>query len=95
MSIPSFNQVQIGSIARLSQRAYLCTATHEFGEPTFNLITKAITIGDRCWIGPNAFVGPGVIMQDESRCLAGAVVVGSVDAGEVVGGVPAKPLGRT
>jgi len=36
-------------------------------------MTKPIVIADGCWVGAQAFVGPGVTMGEGSRCLAGAV----------------------
>ena len=87
--ILSLAPVKIGSNVCLSQRAFLCTGSHDFRKESFDLITKAITVEDGCWIGAQAFVGPGVTMGQGSRCLAGAVVVNDVEAGTTVGGVPA------
>ncbi len=92
VAILTLATVRIGSNVCLSQRAYLCTGSHDFSKTTFDLITQPITIGDGCWIGANAFVGPGVTMGDGSRCLAGAVVVKDVGTGSTVGGVPARPI---
>ena len=88
--ILSLERVKIGSNVCVSQRAFLCTGSHDFGKEAFDLITKPIRIGDGCWIGAQAFVGPGVTCGDGSRCLAGAVVVKDVAAGTTVGGVPAR-----
>jgi putative colanic acid biosynthesis acetyltransferase WcaF len=92
--ILSLDRVRIGSNVCLSQRAFLCTGSHDFGKETFDLITKSIEIGDGCWIGAQAFVGPGVSFGPGSRCLAGAVVVKDVPAGATVGGVPARAVGE-
>lgn len=94
VTILSLERVRIGSNVCLSQRAFLCTGSHDFGKETFDLITKPIEIGDGCWIGAQAFVGPGVTFGASSRCLAGAVVVKDVATGTTVGGVPAKVMGR-
>lgn len=88
--ILSLDEVRIGSNCCISQRAFLCTGSHDFGKESFDLITRPITVGEGCWIGAQAFVGPGVTMGKGSRCLAGSVVVKAVDAGETVGGVPAR-----
>lgn len=91
--ILSLAKVTIGSNVCVSQRAFLCTGSHDFGKPTFDLITRPIAIGDGCWVGAQAFVGPGVTFGASSRCLAGAVVTKDVPEGATVGGVPAKALG--
>ena len=91
--ILSLNRVVIGSNVCISQRAFLCTGSHDFSKETFDLITRPIIIGEGCWIGAQAFVGPGVTMGAGSRCLAGAVVVKDVVAGTTVAGVPARENG--
>jgi putative colanic acid biosynthesis acetyltransferase WcaF len=91
--ILSLAQVRIGSNVCISQRAFLCTGSHDFAKPTFDLMIRPITVGDGCWIGAQAFVGPGVVFGDSSRCFAGAVVTKEVAAGAAVGGVPAKGIG--
>ena len=77
----------------LSQRAFLCTGSHEFEKESFDLVTGPITIGESCWVGAASFVGPGVTFAPGSRSLAGTVVVKDVDAGTTVGGVPGRVLG--
>jgi putative colanic acid biosynthesis acetyltransferase WcaF len=91
VKILSLAEVDVGSHVCLSQRAFLCTGSHDFGSTAFDLRTGPIRIGPGCWIGAQAFVGPGVVFGPESRCLAGAVVVRSVPPGSSVGGVPARP----
>ena len=90
--ILSLAPVRIGSHSCVSQRAFLCTGSHDFSKDSFDLITREIEIGESCWIGAQSFVGPGVSVGDGSRCLAGAVVVKDVANDQVVGGVPAKVL---
>lgn len=88
--ILSLAPVIIGSNVCISQRAFLCTGSHDFSKESFDLLTGPIEVGESCWIGAQAFVGPDVVMGNASRCLAGAVVVKDVGDGQVVGGVPAK-----
>jgi putative colanic acid biosynthesis acetyltransferase WcaF len=59
VQILSLERVVVGSNVCLSQRTFLCTGSHDFGKPTFDLIARPITIGDGCWIAAGAFVGPG------------------------------------
>lgn len=92
--ILSLAEVAIGSSVCLSQRAFLCTGSHDFSKPTFDLITKPIRIEEGCWIAAGAFVGPGVTIGAGSLCAAGSVVVKDVPAGGRVGGNPAKEIGR-
>jgi putative colanic acid biosynthesis acetyltransferase WcaF len=87
--ILSLDRVGIGANTCVSQRAFLCTGSHDFRQDTFNLVTAPIRIGESCWIGAQCFVGPGVSFGPGSRSLAGAVVVKDVPAGATVKGTPA------
>lgn len=90
--ILSLAEVGIGSNSCISQRAFLCTGSHDFSRESFDLITRPIVIGEGCWVGAQAFVGPGVTFGASSRCLAGAVVARDVAPGSTVAGVPAREL---
>ncbi|MDE0861939.1 MAG: WcaF family extracellular polysaccharide biosynthesis acetyltransferase, partial [Akkermansiaceae bacterium] len=72
--ILSLAQVTIGSNVCLSQRAFLCTGSHDFRKESFDLITKPIVIKEGCWICAQAFVGPGVTLGSGSMVKAGEVV---------------------
>ena len=88
----SLAPISIGSHTCISQRAYLCTGSHDFSKERFDLMTALITVGDHCWLGAQCFIGPGVNFGAGSRCLAGAVVTGDVEQGQTVAGVPARPV---
>jgi putative colanic acid biosynthesis acetyltransferase WcaF len=88
--ILSLAMVTIRSNVCLSQRAFLCTGSHDFRKETFDLITKPITVEDGCWIAAGAFVGPGVNIGGGSVVAAGAVVIKDVAAGTLLGGNPAR-----
>ena len=51
---------------------------------------RPITIGNSVFIGSNAIIMPGVIIEDEVIIAAGSVVTKSVPRGKLVGGNPAK-----
>jgi len=72
--ILSLARVTIGSNVCISQRAFLCTGSHDFKSETFDLITRPIEIGDGCWIAAQAFIGPGVVLPPGTMVKAGAVV---------------------
>ncbi|MEL6499994.1 MAG: acyltransferase [Cyanobacteria bacterium J06607_15] len=54
-----------------------------------------IDIHDNVFIGFNAIILPNVTINANTIVAAGAVVTKDVLAGNIVAGVPAKPIGRT
>ena len=71
--ILSLDRVVIGSNVCISQRAFLCTGSHDFNKETFDLITRPIEIGDGSWIAAQAFVGPGAVLAAGKMIKAGEV----------------------
>jgi len=69
--ILSLAKVTIGNHVCLSQRAFLCTGSHDFRKESFDLITKPIVVEDSCWICAQAFVGPGVTVPSGTMVKAG------------------------
>lgn len=84
--------VTIGSNSCLSQEAFLCTGSHNHRSESFDLIARPITIGEECWVGARAFVGPGVTVGSHCVVAACAVVVRDLPQGSLVAGNPARPL---
>jgi len=91
--ILSLAPVKIESSVCISQRAFICTGSHDHGSQGFDLKTLPVTIESGCWVAAMAFIGPGVTCGRGSLIGAGAVVIESISAGQRVFGVPAKPLG--
>jgi galactoside O-acetyltransferase len=53
-----------------------------------------VTIGRDVWIAANAVILPGVSVGNGSIVAAGAVVARDVPPYTIVGGVPARPIGK-
>lgn len=87
-------KVTLHKAATVSQRSFLCTASHDFDDPRFPLIGGDIRIRSDAWVAAEAFVGPGVTVGDRAVVLARSVVVRDTPAHVVVGGNPAKPIRR-
>lgn len=59
-----------------------------------SLDLKSILIKRNAWIGAGATILPGVTVGEDAIVAAGAVVHKDVEAGTIVGGVPAKLIRR-
>jgi len=89
VGILSLAQVTIESNVCISQRAYLCTGSHDFRAADFTLVTSPITIRSGSWIAAGAVVLPGVEIGPGSLVTAGSVVNRNVPPNTTVRGNPA------
>jgi putative colanic acid biosynthesis acetyltransferase WcaF len=79
----------IGSNVCISQRAFLCTGSHDYKQTTFDLITRPIKLEDGVWIGAGCWVGPGVTAESHSILTAGSVATKNLAAYGIYRGNPA------
>ena len=86
--------VTLGAGATVSQRAFLCTASHNISSPAHEQTERPISIGAGAWVAAEAFVGPGVTVGEGAVVAARAVVTKSVEPWTVVGGNPARFIKR-
>jgi putative colanic acid biosynthesis acetyltransferase WcaF len=86
-------KVTLGENATISQRAYLCTASHDIHSAGFGLIQRPVIIGKGAWVSAHSFVGPGVCIGESAVVGACAVVVKNVGVRVVVAGNPAQKVG--
>ena len=86
------DRIEIGAHATVSQRAFLCTATHDIDHPHMPLKTAPIRIGAGAWICAEAYVHPGVSVGVEAVVGVRAVALHDVLPRQVVGGNPARSI---
>ena len=84
--------VFVGDNTTVSQKSYLCTASHDITRPTLPLIHAPIHIEDPGWIGAYAFIGMGVTVGQGAVVGARASVYKDVQPWTVVGGNPAHKI---
>ena len=80
--------ISIGSDCVVCSGAYVLAHDSSFKDKK----PQPTRIGDRCFIGVNSVVLPGVSIGDGSVIGAGTVVVHDLQAGSVVAGNPARLL---
>ena len=90
----SVDRITLGDYATISQRSFICTASHDIGTLERQLFSKPITIESHAWVGAEAFVGPGAKIGEGAVVGARAVVTGDVHPWTVVVGNPARFITR-
>lgn len=70
------------------------TEQHDYNSPTYASVEKPVIIEDYVWIASRATILPGVTIGKESVVASGAVVTKDVPPLSIVGGVPARIIGR-
>ena len=86
----NLEQIIIGSNVCISQRAFLCTGSHNFKLATFDLITLPIKLEDGAWIGAGAWIGPGVTVGSHAVLAAQSVAGKNLEAKGIYRGNPAE-----
>lgn len=56
------DMIEIKENSTISQRTFLCTASHDFNRESFDLITKPILIKENTWVAAECAVLPGAIL---------------------------------
>jgi putative colanic acid biosynthesis acetyltransferase WcaF len=92
VGILSLAPVTIESNVCISQRAYLCTGSHDFRREDFKLKVAPITVRTGSWVAALAFVGPGVEVGTGAVVSAGSVVFKTVPPNTLVQGNPARVI---
>ncbi len=83
-------RIEIGAHATVSQRAFLCAATHEVDHPNMPLKIAPIRIDDGAWICAEAYIHLGITVGVDAVVGVRAVALHDVPSGQIVGGNPAR-----
>jgi len=89
VEIYSLDRISIGSNAVVSQRSYLCTASHDMSDIEFPFLTAPIVVQDEVWIATDVFVAPGVTIGRGAVIGARSTVFKDVQTAMVAFGDPA------
>jgi len=90
----SLGEIEIGSHVVISQRSYLCAASHDYQKVSFDIFAQKVEVEDQAWLAADVYVSPGVRIG--KGCLIGArsSVFSHMPAGMICLGLPAKPVKR-
>ena len=88
------SDLRIGNHVALATGVMVYNSEHNINDPHFKATSQPVIIEDYVFVGPRAIILPGVHIGKGAVVAAGAVVTKNVDAGTIVGGVPAKEIGK-
>jgi len=86
----SVGEIKIGRNTVISQKSYICAASHEYRKLTFNIIKAPISIEDEVWISTDVFISPGINIKKGAVIGARSSVFSDVGAGEIQYGNPSR-----
>lgn len=89
--------IELGENVNIGSNVSFYTDSHDYNDPYFRAsVSKVggIKVGNRAWIGPNAIILHDVQIGEGAVVAAGAVVTKDVPPFTVVGGIPAKIIGK-
>ena len=76
-------KIKIGRGSFIAPNVGLITQNHDSSNLEKHLPAQDIIIGEKCWIGMNAVIMPGVILGDSTIVGAGTIVTKSFADGQV------------
>lgn len=88
------DKLKIGNHTDIASQVLIYNSEHNLEAEDFRAITAPVEIGNYVFIGPRAIILPGVSIGEGAVVAAGAVVTKNVEPFVVVGGVPAKEIGK-
>lgn len=87
----SFGEIHIGKGTFIAPNVGIITENHNIEDPALRMSPKSVLIGEKCWIGMNSMILPGVKLGNHTVVGAGSVVTKSFEEGYcVILGNPAK-----
>ena len=89
----SDGHIYIGKGTWIAQNVGIITTNHDINDINEHSIPKDVRLGEKCWIGMNSTILPGVVLGNNTIVGAGSVVTKSFPEGHcVIAGNPAKKI---
>jgi putative colanic acid biosynthesis acetyltransferase WcaF len=86
----SLGEIEIGKNVVISQKTYICSASHDYLKSDFPIFAKKNIIEDECWLATDVFVSPGITIGKRSVIGSRSSVYKDIPSNKVCVGSPAK-----
>jgi len=90
----SLGPITIGQHAVVSQRSYVCAATHYYNDISFPLVAKAVVVEREAWVAADCFIAPGITIGAGAIVGARSTVLKDVLPSTIMAGSPLKQIGN-
>ncbi len=87
--IDNLAEVTFGNHVCVSQGAYFCTGSHDWGKHTFDLIVRPINVCSHAWIAAKSTVAQGVLVGEGAVLGFGSVATRDLEPWAIFSGNPA------
>lgn len=86
--------LKIHENAVIACEAIIWTMNHDYNDVNFSVKGAPVEIGRNAWVCSRAIILPGITIGEGAVVAAGAVVTKDVPDFSIVGGIPAKVIGK-
>jgi putative colanic acid biosynthesis acetyltransferase WcaF len=95
VTLYNIERIEIGAHCVVSQGSHLCTGSHDYNSPNFQLIASPIVLAPYVWLCAETFVSPGVTLPEGCVIAPRSVVTKPLPTSwTVYAGSPARPVGK-
>lgn len=88
----TLGEIRIGRHAVVSQKSYLCTGSHDYTKPAFDIYAEPVIVEDEAWVSTDVYVAPGVTIGKGAVIGARSTVLEDMPAGMICVGHPARAI---
>ena len=90
----NLEEVVLEDHVALAHDVYLAAAGHDVSSPTMAYKNQPIVVKEGTWIDTRVLIAPAITIGPNAVVAAGVVVTKDVPESSIVGGKPAKEIGK-
>jgi putative colanic acid biosynthesis acetyltransferase WcaF len=92
VTLYTLGEITIEDNVVVSQHCYICSGSHDYTSPSFEIFAKPVHIESQAWLASGVFVSPGVRIRRGAVVGARSLVLSDLPEMMVSVGHPAKPV---
>ena len=92
VTLYTLGHITVGDNVVVSQNSYICSASHDYTTPSFEILSRPVFIESEAWLASEVFVSPGVRIGYGAVVGVRSLVLSDLPEMMVCVGQPAKPI---